>query len=403
MRRAATLRRGETPLQLAWEADEEGRVFTFTSAVMKRDTTGQTYVFAVDHEELEVSHAWEREIPLAPLQEMRLEKVDKDEDGDVPRLALVFSDELDPRQDAAGLVQVSGGGGAPEGFGQGDPRGRGVRARPPLRAGRPPGDPQPLGHPHRRRPCAGRSGSPTASRELRFARDGVFLPSSRDRRLRFATLNLGRVYLEVKKVFASNLGPFLQSESLRSGRERRNAFRDWNVRRVGVRVALDTLQIPDERNAWLEHELDLGALIAEGERGIFLVELRFAQEDMLYRPAGRRRGDPPPLRPARTPAGPRLLLGPDVRGLRPRPRTGVQGRDRQRHRADIQARPRPAPRVRHPHRRRPAPVRRRGDPAHLPGPGRRPGHGPTAAGWRASRGSRGRSSMSRPSTRGSAA
>ncbi len=87
----------------------------------------------------------------------------------------------------------------------------------------------------------------------------------------------------MKKVFASNLGPFLQSESLPSGRERRRPF--YNARRVGVRVALDTLEIPDQRNSWLEHELDLGALIAEGERGLFLVELRFAQEDMLYRPA----------------------------------------------------------------------------------------------------------------------
>ena len=286
VRRAATLRRGETPLQLAWEADGEGRVFTFTSAVMKRDTTGQTYLFAVDHEELEISHAWERVIPLAPLQEMRLEKVDKDEDGDVPRLALVFSDELDPRQDAEGLVQVQ-----PEAEVRLKASGKEILVDGEFEHGR---RYDLVVHPGIRSRWGTRTGE-TVRREvgfsdrkpqLRFARDGVFLPSSRDRRLRFATLNLGRVYLEVKKVFASNLGPFLQSESLRSGRERRNSFRGYNVRRVGVRVALDTLEIPDQRNAWLEHELDLGALIAEGERGIFLVELRFAHEDMLYRPAG---------------------------------------------------------------------------------------------------------------------
>ncbi len=286
VRRAATLRRGETPLQLAWEADEEGRVFTFTSAVMKRDTTGQTYLFAVDHEELEISHAWERVIPLAPLQEMRLEKVDKDEDGDVPRLALVFSDELDPRQDAEGLVQVQ-----PEAEVRLKASGKEILVDGEFEHG---GRYDLVVHPGIRSRWGTRTGE-TVRREvgfsdrkpsLRFARDGVFLPSSRDRRLRFATLNLGRVYLEVKKVFASNLGPFLQNESLRSGRERRNAFRAYNVRRVGVRVALDTLQIPDQRNSWLEHELDLGALIAEGDRGVFLVELRFAHEDMLYRPAG---------------------------------------------------------------------------------------------------------------------
>ena len=282
VRRAATLRRGADPLPLAWEADEEGRVFTFTSAVMKRDTTDQRYVFAVDHGELEISHPYEKEIPLAPLQEMRLEKVEKDEAGDVPRLVLVFSDELDPRQDVEGLVQVPGAGVRLKASGKeilvdGEfAHGRGYEL---------------VVHPGIRSRWGTRTEEATRQQvgfsdrnpKLRFARDGVFLPSSRDRRLRFATLNLGRVYLEVKKVFASNLGPFLQSESLPSGRERRRPF--YNARRVGVRVALDTLEIPDQRNAWLEHELDLGALIAEGERGLFLVELRFAQEDMLYRPA----------------------------------------------------------------------------------------------------------------------
>ncbi len=282
VRRAAALRRGEDPLPLAWEADEKGRVFTFTSAVMKRDTTDQRYVFSVDHEELEISHPYERVIPLAPLQEMRLEKVDKDEDGDAPRLVLVFSDELDPRQDMEGLVQAQPAAGlrlkasGKEILVDGEfVHGRGYEL---------------VVHPGIRSRWGTRTGE-TVRREigfsdrkpkLRFARDGVFLPSSRDRRLRFATLNLGRVHLEVKKVFADNLGPFLQSERLTSGADRRRHFRGYNVRRVGVRVALDTLRIPDQRNDWLEHELDLGDLIAEGERGLFLVELRFDQEDMLY-------------------------------------------------------------------------------------------------------------------------
>ena len=283
VRRAATLRRGEDLLPLAWEAGGEGRVFSFTSAVMERDTTDQRYLFAVDHEELETSHRYEREIPLAPLREMRLERVEKDEEGDVPRLVLVFSDELDPRQDLEGLVRAPPAAeirlkaSGKEILVDGDfAHGRryelavhpGIRSRWGTRTGE-----------ETRRPLGFSDRKP----ELRFARDGVFLPSSRDRRLRFATLNLARVFVEVKKVFASNLGPFLQDESLASGRERRHGF-SHRVRRVGVQVALDTLEIPDGRNTWLEHELDLEDLIDRGERGVFLVELRFGRQEMLYRP-----------------------------------------------------------------------------------------------------------------------
>ena len=191
-------------MPLAWEADEEGRVFTFTSAVMKRDTTDQRYVFAVDHGELEISHPYEKEIPLAPLQEMRLEKVEKDEAGDVPRLVLVFSDELDPRQDVEGLVQVPGAEVRLKASGKeilvdGEfAHGRGYEL---------------VVHPGIRSRWGTRTqeakrrkvGFSDRNPKLRFARDGVFLPSSRDRRLRFATLNLGRVYLEVKKVFSTSI------------------------------------------------------------------------------------------------------------------------------------------------------------------------------------------------------
>ena len=215
----------------------------------------------------------------------------------------------------------------------------------------------------------GRSVSPTASRSSVFARDGMFLPSSRDKRLRFATLNLARVVLEVKKVYASNLGQFLQTERLHSGKQRRDNFRDYNVRprrRAGRPRHPRDLR---PRNAWLEHELDLGALIAEGETGPLpgRPELRPGRHAVPV--CGRRgRGDPPAL-PAASPQR-HLLLRSAIRGLRPRPWTRLEGSGRQRHRPDLQARPRPAPRVRQPHRQCPAPARSRGHPAHLPEPGR---------------------------------
>ena len=283
VREATTLRRGETLLPLTWQADAAGKVFTFTSAVIERDTTQQSYALTVDDEKLEISHLYEQDIPLAPLQDMRLQEVKKEEEGDYPRLILIFSDELDLRQHITGLVQVR-----PEvpvhlkatgkqilvdgDFAHGQTYELEVHAGIRSRWGT-------------RTEQATRQEIGFADRkpQLRFARDGMFLPSSKDKRLRFATLNLHRVVLEVKKVYASNLGQFLQMERLHSGKERRDSFRDYYVRRVGVQVARDTLEISDQRNTWLEHELDLGALLADGERGLFLIGLSFGQDDMLYR------------------------------------------------------------------------------------------------------------------------
>ncbi|MDE2742317.1 MAG: MG2 domain-containing protein [Gemmatimonadota bacterium] len=283
VREAATLRRDKTLLPLTWQADATGKVFTFTSTVIERDATLQSYALIVDDETLEISHLYEKDIPLAPLQDMRLQEIKKEEEGDYPRLILIFSDELDPRQHIEGLVQVR-----PEvpvrlkatgkqilvdgDFAHGQTYELQVHAGIRSRWGT-------------RTEEATRQEVGFADRkpQLRFARDGMFLPSSKDKRLRFATLNLHRVALEVKKVYASNLGQFLQTERLHSGKERRDSFQDYFVRRVGVQVARDTLEISDQRNTWLEHELDLGALIAEDEQGLFLIGLSFGQDDMLYR------------------------------------------------------------------------------------------------------------------------
>ncbi len=279
---AMTLRREETLLPLTWKADITDKGFTFTSSVIERDTIRQNYTLIVDNEKLELSQPDTMDIPLAPLQDMVAETIKREEKGEKPRLTLLFSDELDMRQSLEGLVQVS-----PEIpirlkasgkqlFVDGDfSHGRSYKLQihPGIRS---------IWGTRTKEIRYGAVNFADRKPQIRFARDGIFLPSSQDKRLRFATLNLRRVSVAVKKVFASNLGQFLQTEHLDSGKERRNSF-SYYVRRVGVEVARDTLEISSQRNTWLEHELDLRSLIAEDERGLFLVELRFNRKDMLYR------------------------------------------------------------------------------------------------------------------------
>ena len=265
------------------------------------------------------------------------------------------------------------GGGPPEGLGQGDPRGRGLRPRPRLRAGGPPRDPQPLGHPHRGSHAA-------AGRVLRPQPEAALRPRRRLPAVLPGPAAALRHPQPGPRLPGGEEGLRLQPGAVPAERE--------PAQRPGAPPPL--LQRPPRRRAGRpRHPRDprpaqrlAGARVGPGgphRRG----GTGAVPGGAALRPGGhalptrrRRRGDPPALRPGPPPTGPgpRLLLRPDGPRLRPRQRPGRQGPDRQRHRAHLQARPRPAPRVRHPPRRRPAPARRRGDPAHLPEPGRRPGH-----------------------------
>lgn len=285
VREATTLRLGETRFPLTWQADVTGRGFVFTSSVVERDKSRKKYTLTVNDEELELSQPYKKDIPLAPLQDMVLVGVKRDEGGDKPRLTLVFSDELDVRQTIEGLIQIHPNtpirlkASGKQLYVDGD-LSHGESYRLDL-------------HPGIRSSWGTRTETIVSRTvqfadrkpQIRFARDGVFLPSSKDKRIRFATLNLQRVHVEVKEVFASNLGQFLQTEHLASGRERRDSFSYHNVRRVGVPVAHERLEISSRRNVWLEHELDLRSLITGNERGLFLIRLSFGREDMLYRPS----------------------------------------------------------------------------------------------------------------------
>jgi alpha-2-macroglobulin len=278
---AASLTMSNQAVDLYWQELDEGRRFAFESQLLRRDASKRHFVLRLDGAALELSGDHVHPFTLEPLREMRLQKVTP-ENGEEPRIQLAFSDEIDMRQDLRGLVGV-------------DPpldieiKAMGDKAT--VTGPFAPGQSYDLTvHPG----IASRWGTRTTQAEfhqvaftdlkpqLRFGKDGAFLPGQRQGRLRFWTLNLKKVRIEVKKVFESNLGQFLQTERLESSRERRNRFNDHYVNRVGVEVFNDSLEIGTDRNRWLEHELDLDRLLQADGGGLYLVALRFTQPDMLY-------------------------------------------------------------------------------------------------------------------------
>ncbi|MEN8153271.1 MAG: MG2 domain-containing protein, partial [Acidobacteriota bacterium] len=119
--------------------------------------------------------------------------------------------------------------------------------------------------------------------QVSFVNEGIFLPTVNEQKIGFKTINISNVKVIVKRVFESNLGQFLQTETLAGSKKRTSGFNYYNMNRVGVQVAEKTLNIGKEKNRWLVHQLDLKKLIKQDEKGIFIIELSFTRKDMLYR------------------------------------------------------------------------------------------------------------------------
>jgi len=272
-------------LPLAWMAGDDGRTFTFSSPIIHRIEQADAnlnFTLTVNAALLGLSTDFKQGALLPPLRRMQIIEIRQDTDSETPRLMVKFSDELDHGQSLEGLltvddvaatrVQAMGAEATIEGaFAHGQPYtlriNRGIRSRWGSRS---------------KADSLHRFAFADLKPQIRFASDGAFMPSTHAKKLRFMSLNVQKVELEIKKVFESNLGQFLQTEALASGDQRRDQFHNHYVNRVGLVIATDSLIIGDQRNRWLQHELDLSGLIANDEKGLFLLSLKFSKEDILY-------------------------------------------------------------------------------------------------------------------------
>ena len=118
--------------------------------------------------------------------------------------------------------------------------------------------------------------------EIKFSNDGCFLPSANKQKFLFKTVNISKVKVKIDKVFESNLGYFLHTEELKSKQIDNYGYDYYNLKRVGVTIAEQTLDIGGDKNKWLQHEIDIKNLVNPKEKGLFLVELSFSKDGMMY-------------------------------------------------------------------------------------------------------------------------
>ena len=283
LERATATRSGRTrAVTLTWEPGSDSRTFRFRSAELRRGDAESVLTLRLDARTLQLGGDYIRAFTVPPLEVMRVVEVAALEEGDRPRLRIDFSDQVDPDADLSGLIALE----------------------PPVEhsitvSGRSlylDGDLEHGGRTVLRIRAGVRSRWGTVTREeqvreiefhdlkprIRFSNAGVFAPPANRRKVRFAVLNVARVRLEIKRVFDSNIGQFLQTERLSSSRDRGDAFNESYVQRVGLVVEDTLLETGGARNRWLQNEIDLNPLMEKHENGLYLLSLSFRSEDMLY-------------------------------------------------------------------------------------------------------------------------
>lgn len=268
-------------IPLTWLVSEDHRQYTFSSAPLRRTAKARSGRFVVRAEALNLSAAFSRPVTVPPLQELTISNIFVQSGTVRPALKIQFSDRLVAGQDLRGLIAVT------------PPLplklkivGAEVLVQAPFEHGQKytvrvqPGIRSRFGS-RTRRVLSEEITFEDIAPDMRFSNDGVFLTSGNNKKILFQTVNLKKVHLQIIKVFASNLGQFLQIQRLNGARQRRDNF-GYEVKRVGLPVAEKDLDIGMLRNRWLQHELDLAQLIDKEVKGLYLLKISFKREDMLY-------------------------------------------------------------------------------------------------------------------------
>ncbi len=113
--------------------------------------------------------------------------------------------------------------------------------------------------------------------QLEIVESKVFLSSDRGRNLRFKTMNINQINLEVSYIPPQNIIYFLQDY-------RDNDYYDlYTMRRISKRIFNEKIPISAEKNKWIEQDLNLNFPKNLPDKGIFFVDFNFTREDTLWK------------------------------------------------------------------------------------------------------------------------
>ncbi len=268
-------------IQLIWSEKSSGKKFVFTSRTISRKNSDGNFILKINKKGTDISENVVKKIVLEPLGKFTVKDIVKFDKGRKPGLEIRFTQRVKKGQDINGLISV-------------EPTmaillksvGKSVYINGDFKFG--------AKYSVKIRGIKSKWGKKINNEIIRsvnfedkkpqigFSSSGIFLPSSKERKIGFRTINVKKVNVAIKKVYESNIGQFLQSESLSGGKSRNRDFGYTTMNRVGVLAAKKSFIIGDVKNRWLNHQLDMKELIKENDKGIYVVELSFNKKDMLY-------------------------------------------------------------------------------------------------------------------------
>ena len=265
---------------LNWN-QETDKSFSFVSGTILRQSETKKYTFKLNGKALNLLESLEKYVEVVPLEKIKLTKIDKDEQGKTPKLMLQFSDQLDLNQDLNGFVSIT-----PETNFKIQQLGKylildgdfkfGNEYEISIKSGL-------------KSKWGSKTDQPISEKvkfsdiqpQVEFSSNGIFLPTSNNKRVQFLTTNVKRVHVEIKKVFDENVDAFFRNENLNSAKNRNSEFKQSYVSSVGAIIYNQTLEIGDSKNEWLLHELALDNVFKDYSNGLYLIRINFNPRDIL--------------------------------------------------------------------------------------------------------------------------
>ncbi len=267
-------------LDLNWNQESE-KIFSFVSGTITRQSSAKEYEFSLNGKNLDLSEDLDRTVKVVPLEQMQLISIDKNEEGKSPQMMLRFSDQLDNNQDISGFISVE-----PEIDFKTQKLGKFLVLNGDFKFGN-----QYIINIKQGLKSKWGTKTDEATSEIvvfsniqpqvQFAGNGIFMPTSNDKKLQFLTTNLKKVHVEIKKVFNDNIDQFFRNEQLNSSKDRNVEFNRSYITSVGAIIYNQTLEIGDEKNEWLLHNLALDNVFEEYSNGLYLVRINFNPQDVL--------------------------------------------------------------------------------------------------------------------------
>jgi len=282
LKKAVKLKKGFKKVDLVFREKSNQKLYAFNSSVINREDETGEYKLCIAKNSTNLKNDYEKKEKLEPVKNFKVQKIESFIENGEAKVRIKFSDRVKQSLDLRGLVRVT-----PE---------VDFKIRKNKKEVILIGDFQ-FNEKYRidvNKGILSKWDVKTKKSEydiLRFdeikpkvvfSSNGVFLPSANNKKLLFKTVNVENVHIRIKKVFDNNVGQFLQTEKLDSENDRGRRFNNTYLNRVGVTVVNKNLKIGDKKNQWLQHELDISKLLESEKNGLFVIELSFTENDILY-------------------------------------------------------------------------------------------------------------------------